>query len=213
MKHVSYRLAEALERICKRKTLEHITVSEIAAEAGVTRQVFYHYFDDKFDLASGIHYVHLYQSVKQALEEKKDHIWRRISLNWLRCLEKNKALYANAFQSVSQKEFQRIIRDFFYTSFQTQLELFLKRPLTMEEKFALRSYCVGSMELICEWVSRDTQILPEQMEELLAVSMPEIIYKIVVDMKDIPFDKVINKMEVYLSETGLSQAIYREICS
>jgi len=128
-------------------------------------------------------------------------------------MKENKVFYMNAFQSVSQKEFQRIIRDFFYTSFQTQLELFLKRPLTMEEKFALRSYCVGSMELICEWVSRDTQILPEQMEELLAVSMPEIIYKIVVDMKDIPFDKVINKMEEYLSETGLSQAIYREICS
>ena len=40
MKQVPYRLAEALESICKRKSLENITVSQIAQEAGVTRQVF-----------------------------------------------------------------------------------------------------------------------------------------------------------------------------
>ena len=69
MKRIPYRLAEALETICSRKTLENITVSEIAAEAGVTRQVFYHHFEDIFQLAAWIHYIHLYQSVKQTMEE------------------------------------------------------------------------------------------------------------------------------------------------
>lgn len=208
MKKVAYRLAEALENICKRKSLENITVSEIAAEAGVTRQVFYHHFDDKFELASWIHYVHLYQSVKQALEEKQGRMWRATTVNWLRCLEKNKALYCNAFQSVSQKEFQRIIREFFYASYQWQLELQEGRVLNEEEKFALRCYCIGGMELVCEWVARDTQISPERMLELLEASMPELIREKAMALKEVPYTEAIKTMEEYLSEAGLSQAIF-----
>lgn len=207
MKQVSYRLAEALERICQKKALENITVSEIAAEAGVTRQVFYHHFNDKFELAAWIHYVHLYQSVKQALEDNTEQMWRGSALHWLCRLEKNKALYANAFQSASQKEFQRMIRDFFYSSYQWQLEYHLSRVLTEEEKFALRSYCIGSMELICEWVSRDTNISPQKMAELLEVSMPEIIHNAATAMQKIPYTEAMKTMEEYLSKVGLSQAI------
>lgn len=208
MKQVPYRLAEALENICKRKSLENITVSEIAAEAGVTRQVFYHHFDDKFELASWIHYVHLYQSVKQALEEHREQIWRESAVNWLRRLEKNRAFYTNAFQSTSQKEFQRIIRDFFYASYQWQLEHHMQRSLNEEELFALRSYCIGSLELIYEWISKDTQKTPERMQELLEQSMPEIIRKKVVELRDIPYAEAIKTMEEYLFKVGLSQAIF-----
>lgn len=210
MKQVSYRLAEAMERVCKRKTLETVTVSEIAAEAGVTRQVFYHYFNDKFELAAWIHYVHLYQSVKQALEEKREQMWRATTLNWLQRLEKNRELYANAFQSVSQKEFQRNIRDFFNKSYQWQLERYLKRALSEEEKFALRSYCIGSMELICEWVSRDNRISSEQMMGLLELSMPEVLRQKALALETVPFAEAVEIMEEYLLQAGLSQAIGQE---
>ena len=40
MKQIPYRLAEALESVCKRKALENITVSQIALEAGVTSMAF-----------------------------------------------------------------------------------------------------------------------------------------------------------------------------
>ena len=208
MKQVAYRLAEALENICKRKTLENITVSEIAAEAGVTRQVFYHHFADKFELASWIHYVHLYQSVKQALEENPGQIWRGSTVHWLCRLEKNRAFYTNAFQSVSQKEFQRIIRDFFLASYQWQLEQHMKRPLKEEEVFALRAYCTGCMELVYEWMSKEISRTPKRMQELLEISMPEVLRRSVVELKDIPYAEAIKTMEEYLSKAGLSQAIF-----
>lgn len=207
MKQVPYRLAEALENICKRKTLENITVSEIAAEAGVTRQVFYHYFTDKFELASWIHYVHLYQSVKQALEEEREQIWRGTMGNWLQRLAKNRAFYINAFQSVSQREFHRIIRDFFLTSYKWQLEQHLQRSLNEEELFALRCYCIGSMEMVCEWLGKETLVPPEHMQELLELSMPEVIREKAVELKDIPYAEAIKTMEEYLSKEGLLQAI------
>lgn len=207
MKQVPYRLAEALEIICSRKSLENITVSQIAAEAGVTRQVFYHYFDDKYELASWIHYVHLYQSVKLALEEKPEQMWRESTVNWLQRLEKNQAFYSNAFQSSSQKEFLRIIREFFFASYQWQLEYHVQRALNEEEKFALHSFCIGSMELVCEWIDKGVQKTPERMQELLEASMPELIRKIAVEFKDIPYAEAIKTMEEYISREGLLQAI------
>lgn len=207
MKQVPYRLAEALENICKHKALENITVSEIAAEAGVTRQVFYHHFADKFELASWIHYVHLYQSVKQALEEKREQIWRGTMVSWLQRLAKNRAFYMNAFQSVSQREFQRIIRDFFLASYKWQLEQHLQRSLSEEEWFALRCYCVGSMEMVYEWLGKETPVAPERMQNLLEFSMPEIIREKAIELKDIPYAEAIKTMEEYLSEEGLLQSI------
>lgn len=203
MKQVPYRLAEALENICKRKSLENITVSEITSEAGVTRQVFYHHFTDKFELASWIHYVHLYRSVKQALEENTQQIWHGIALCWLKQLEKNRAFYVNAFQSASQREFQRIIRDFFFASYQWQLEQLLKRGLTEEELFAVRVYCIGGLEMVYEWVSKGTSPASERIAEMLEYAMPEFIHENVVKSQGIPYAEVLKTMEEYLSKEGL----------
>lgn len=207
MKQVPYRLAEALESICKRKALENITVSQIAAEAGVTRQVFYHYFNDKFELASWIHYVHLYQAVKQSLEETPQQMWRMTTINWLRKLAENRDFYINAFQSSSQKEFQRIIRDFLMTAYKWLMEENMQRPLSEEEQFALRVYCIGSMEMVHDWLKKGTVISPERMMEYFEPSMPELIREKALAMKTIPYEKATKKMEEYLLKEGLLQGI------
>lgn len=207
MKQVPYRLAEALENICKKKALENITVSEIAAEAELTRQVFYHHFTDKFELASWIHYVHLYQSAKLALEENPQQLWKGTTINWLRQLDNNKAFYINAFQSASQREFQRIILEFFLASYQWQIEQHVRRMMNEEELFALKSYCIGSMEMVHAWLSKGSSISPERLVELLEITMPEIIHEKVAQLKDVSYVEAIKTMEEYLSREGLLQEI------
>jgi len=203
MKQVPYRLAEALENICKRKSLENITVSQIAQEAGVTRQVFYHHFDDKFELASWIHYMHLYQSVKAALEEDSGQMWRLTFKNWLRKLIENKEFYMNAFQSVSQKEFQRNIREFFYGAYQWQMMKSLKRELKEEEVFCLRTYIYGGMETVYEWISGGMIMPVDRMSALQELAMPEIVKKVVLSYENVPYEEALKMMEQYLYEEGL----------
>lgn len=208
MKQIPYRLAEALENICKRKALENITVSEIAAEAGVTRQVFYHYFTDKFELASWIHYVHLYQSVKLALEENCQQVWRLTTMHWLERIMKNKAFYTNAFQSVSQKEFQRIIREFYLGSYCWQIEQRMHRPMKEEETFVLQTYLHGGMEKIYEWISKGMIMPIERLVELLELSMPDLIGKWILTGENVPYTEAVKEMERYLSEEGLLPRIF-----
>lgn len=208
MKQVPYRLSEALKNICKRKSLENITVSQIAQEAGVTRQVFYHHFDDKFELASWIHYVHLYRSVKAALEEDAGQMWRLTFRNWLQELIENKEFYMNAFQSVSQKEFQRNIRDFFYGAYRWQMMKRLNRTLNEEEAFCLRTYIYGGMETVYEWIAGGMSMSAERMLELQELAMPEIVKKAVLSHENVPYEEALKMMESYISEEGLLQGIF-----
>lgn len=207
MKQVPYRLAEALKNICKRKALENITVSQIASEAGVTRQVFYHHFDDKFELASWIHYVHLYQSVKLALEEDTQRGWQLTTTHWMNRLVNNKEFYINAFQSVSQKEFQRIIRDFFFGCYKWQMEQRMERALNEEEGFVLRTYLYGGMETIYDWIAGGMTTSVERMVELLELAMPEVIAKWILIGEDVPYKEALKQMEKFLLEEGLLQEI------
>lgn len=207
MKQVPYRLAEALENLCKRKALENITVSQIALEAGVTRQVFYHHFDDKFELASWIHYVHLYQSLKLALEENSQQVWYLTTTHWMHRIEKNKAFYINVFQSMSQKEFQRIIRDFFFQAYKWQMEQRMGRNLSKEEDFVLHTYLYGGMEAIYDWIAGGMTTSVERMVELLELAMPELIGKWILTGEEVLYQEALKQMEKYLLEEGLLQAI------
>ena len=47
---MKYRLAEAMKNCMKKMPVEKITVKEIVAECGPTRQTFYRNFQDKYDL-------------------------------------------------------------------------------------------------------------------------------------------------------------------
>ena len=203
MKQVPYRLAEALENICKRKSLENITVSQIAQEAGVTRQVFYRYFEDKFELAAWIHYVHLYQSVKNALEERTDKIWQTTIRNQMYQLIENKEFYMNAFQSVSQKEFQRNIRKFFYNAYQCHMVQNMGRELTEDEAYILNIFVFGAMETIYNWISGGMVMSVERMVDILEAAMPEIVKKWVMKSDHTRYRESMKKMEEDIAAEGL----------
>ncbi len=203
MKQVPARLAEALINVCKKKSLENITVSQIAQEAGVTRQVFYHHFNDKYELALWIHHVHLYQSIKQAFELDKQQMWHMSTTCWLELLQAHKAFYANAFQSVSQREFQRIIREFYYTAYQWQMKQRMGRDLNEEEIFVLRTYLYGTMEVIYDWINTGMSKSIECMVRFMELAMPELMKQWMLQEDDLPYQEGLKQMEQKLKEEGL----------
>lgn len=206
MKQVPYRLAEALKRVCSKKALENITVSQIAAEAGLTRQVFYRYFEDKFELAQWMHYMDLYEVMKKNIEESRnENLWRKNATAWLQRIMENRTFYTSAIHSSSQKEFQRNIREFFYQSYCHQIEYYSKKEVSEEIAFVLHSYCIGSMEKVYEWVEKGMTVPVEKMVGLLEVCMPKLVHDLVVIPEDIPYAEILKLVEELLYQEGLLQ--------
>ena len=203
MKQVSFRLAEALETICQKKSLENITVSEIATEAGVTRQVFYHYFEDKYILASWIHYKDLYYALKKGMEKSTQYSWRHTTREWLNALVENRSFYTNAFHSTSQKEFQRMIKEFFYERYKGMLEFIHKKPVTEEQIFVIQVYCNGAIEKVYEWIAKGMPTSLEKILDCLELAMPEAIRDLTLPSEDIPYPELVKSMENYLHSLGL----------
>ena len=127
--------------------------------------------------------------------------------NWLNLIKENKAFYMNVFQSVSQKEFQRIIREFFIESYKWQMEQRMKRELREEEFFVLRIYLFGAMEIIYEWIATGMSIPVDQLVDLQELAMPEHIKNRIITGENVPYQGALDKMEQYLLEQGLLQTI------
>lgn len=203
MKQVSYRLAEALETLCQKKSLENITVSEIAAEAKVTRQVFYRYFEDKYVLASWIHYKDLYCSLKKEMEEHNYYSWKNTMRAWLEILAEKHVFYSNAFYSASEKEFQRMIREFVCERYKVMMEIIHKKPVTEQQIFITQVYCNGAVEKVFEWVSKGMPIPVETLLDYLELAMPETIRVLLAPSKEIKYSELLHGMENYLQKIGL----------
>lgn len=60
-----YRFAHAIIEVMKHEPLEKITVKDIVKKAGLTRQTFYRYFKDKYDLVNWYFDVLAQKSFKQ----------------------------------------------------------------------------------------------------------------------------------------------------
>ena len=119
--------------------------------------------------------------------------------------KKKEAFFINAFHSASRKEFQRIIRDFFYNAHKWQMEQRLGRKLKEEELFVLRAYMYGAMECIYEWIDGGMTMPAEQMVDLLELAMPQMLKQWVLSGEGVSYEEAIKQMEKYLAEKGLVQ--------
>ena len=164
------RLAEAMKRCMARHGLEDITIKEITAEAGVSRQTFYHHFLDKYDLVNWYFDRLLGESFREmgfggTIYEglvRKFHF-----------LPAEKVFFRNAFGSEQQNN----LKDHdFRQIFAFYQELYWKKSGTTldgESLALLEMYCQASIYMTVKWVECDKgHTTPEQLAELMLKAMP-----------------------------------------
>lgn len=82
------------------KSLNEITVTDIANRCGVSRQSFYYYFNDIYDIVEWI----FMQETEKALEEYSDiETWQLGYIRLMRWAQKNKTLVMNTYRSVQRE--------------------------------------------------------------------------------------------------------------
>ena len=150
---MKYRLAEAMKNCMKKMPVEKITVKEIVAECGTTRQTFYRNFQDKYDLINWYFDRILLESFQHMGEGKTAY---EGLVNKFHYIEEEKLFFKAAFRNDDQNclrdhDFQLILR--FY---ENQIQAKTKQPIPENLHFQLG----------------DMKKRPEKMAENLVKAMP-----------------------------------------
>ena len=165
-----FRLAEAMKRCMVRHGLEDITIKEITAEAGVSRQTFYRHFLDKYDLVNWYFDRLLGESFREMGfgGTVYEGLVRKFHF-----IQAERIFFRNAFGSKQQNnlkdhDFRRIF--VFYQ------DLYRKKTggaLAGEVLALLEMYCQASIYMTVKWVECDRgHTTPEQLAELMLKAMP-----------------------------------------
>ena len=172
---MKYRLAEAMKTCMRTMPVEKITVKEIVQECGTTRQTFYRYFLDKYDL------INWY--FDKILLESFEHMGEGTTVYEGLCkkfqyLEEEKLFFKAAFRNDQQNclrehDFRLILA--FYTR---QIEEKTKEPISENLRFLLEMYCQGSIYMTVQWVLGERKSTPQEMAKALVSAMPSELYDV-----------------------------------
>lgn len=185
MKDVRKLLSQALVEICEYKPLDNVTVKEITRQAGLTRQVFYRHYADKYDLAKYIHLHAYYRALDDVNieEESGPHMWGKISRIWLDIIKSNPRFYQNIYRSNSGGEFKRIVRTYITNFYKGIVQQQLGEQIDSDTLFIVELYLAGATEKINDWMLNGAKLSVEEMNRLLYMSMPEKIRNLIIFSK------------------------------
>ena len=172
---MKYRLAEAMKTCMRTMPVEKITVKEIVQECGTTRQTFYRYFLDKYDLINWYFDKILLESFEHMGEGKTGYEGLCKKFQYI---EEEKLFFFSAFRNDQQNclrehDFQLILA--FYTR---QIEEKTKEPISENLRFLLEMYCQGSIYMTVQWVLGERKSTPQEMAKALVSAMPSELYDV-----------------------------------
>ena len=172
---MKYRLAEAMKTCMRTMPVEKITVKEIVQECGTTRQTFYRYFLDKYDLINWYFDKILLESFEHMGEGKT--VYEGLGKKF-QYIEEEKLFFKAAFRNDQQNclrehDFQLILA--FYTR---QIEEKTKEPISENLRFLLEMYCQGSIYMTVQWVLGERKSTPQEMAKALVSAMPSELYDV-----------------------------------
>ena len=174
MDKTKIRLEKAIKELMTTKTLEKITIGEICEKAMLSRQTFYHHFQDKYDLVNWI-----FDQTFLNTFEKIGHTasWQVNIENFLGELKKQKSFYTPAYHyqgqnSLESHHYKRVYD--FYETFYIQQK---GKSLTYAERFSLEVYCRGAVFMVAEWGRGGFEESHITMTELFRIAMTDEIQK------------------------------------
>ncbi len=161
-------LAASLKKLLSQKTLDKITVIDIAEECEVNRQTFYYHFKDIYDL---IDWIYTHEAARALDGNKTSETWQQGFLRIFEYVSQNKSFVLNTYHSVNREHLERYLHQ------ETQ-ELLLG---VIEEKakglnvrdddkaFIAHFYKFAFVGLVLDWIKNGMRDEPEQIVERLSI--------------------------------------------
>ena len=159
-------IVSALKKLSLKKPIEKITVSDITAESGLSRQTFYRQFEDKYALLNWYFDMILKESFNQMGEGKtlKECLDKKFKY-----IDEERVFFKEAFRlddmnSLKEHDF-RLIYEFYLN------RIYEKTHEEVDDniRFLLEMYCNGSVFMTSKWLMNDEE---NDIVDLLIEAMP-----------------------------------------
>ena len=166
-------IANSFLELSKLKSLDKITVKDIAANCGITKTTFYNHFCDKYDLMMWI-YMEPVKNIVFRINDEGYTLRRAISDN-LYYLADNRTYLINALKNTLGHD-SFIIRASEINF--TLLRDFIKSfhgisALSVRLETLIKLYACGTVCLECDWLMNNMPIPIETLADILEAGLPE----------------------------------------
>lgn len=163
-------MADALKKLMAQKSLQKITIQEIADDCGMNRYTFYYHFTDIYDLLSW-----MFQEEALSLIQKSDNCltWQDGFQLFLQRVRENKAVFQCALNSLGQEK----LRNMFYQELTHLMGLFLadargERQVSEAYQAFLSDFYIGALVgTVVAWIGRDMDVPEERLMAYLHLTM------------------------------------------
>ncbi|MBO7709711.1 MAG: TetR/AcrR family transcriptional regulator C-terminal domain-containing protein [Lachnospiraceae bacterium] len=165
-------LAESFREIAAKKPVDKITVPEITGNCGYSKTTFYRLFKDKYDLMAWDYARRQKEIMVQT--ERVDYEWKTTLIegaflfNEQREYLKNLLLHTAGYDS-----FSRYMKQLHFDSLRKcVLDASGTKELDIKTEMYVRTYCQGTVDLICDWIMGMYAVSPEELAEVFEACLP-----------------------------------------
>lgn len=166
-------LAESFYELSKTREIDKITIKDIAENCGYSPATFYRQFRDKYDLIAWA-----YSEAVSAIMDQvggEEYTWKETLLDGARLFMKEKEYLSNLLLHTSGHDaFIRYMTDVNYKALRKHI---LKtndiKELDDRTDLYIRIYCLGTVNLSCEWILGKYDAAPEEIAEVYENSVPQ----------------------------------------
>ena len=165
-------LADSFRELAETRPIDKITVKEIAANCGYSSATFYRQFKDKYDLIAW-EYTHSVASIMEQINTD-DYPWNRTLLDGMLSYMERKDYLANLFlHTEGQDSFIRYMTGINCDALRNYiLKASGMSELDQTTEMYIRIYCLGTVNMTCEWILGKYDVTPEQLADIFEQSLP-----------------------------------------
>lgn len=172
------KIANSAIDLLKRKPLSKMTITDITANCNMTRQIFYKYFIDKYDL---IDWIYIQDWNNAILKIEKEFKFEDLLLNIIEILNEKSEFYYNALKSEDENSLESLLFDRLLFISNKIIEFTTGELPTYKLDFIVRANCNS---IVCSLIGEIHSKMPksvEQLTEWILDSTPNMVKELLLD--------------------------------
>ncbi len=172
-------LAESFRELAQSRSIDKITVSDIASNCGYSVATFYRQFKDKYDLIAWDYTRDLERILAQAHGNSAP--WRKVLADAAAYYDARKEYLANLIlHTTGHDSFVRYMAEINYERLKQRiLSASVADRLPDELEMYIRVYSLGTVSLTCEWILGKYDVSKTVLQEVYEATLPEPLQKYV----------------------------------